>query len=252
VLRIENLSVRYGAHLVLDDITLDFPDGQTTAIMGASGGGKTTLLRCLARLQEPTSGRVLFNGDDITHLSEGKLHPYRERMGFVFQYAALFDYLTVRENVAFGAQRLTRMSRKRCAEIVEEMLRMVGLEGNGDLYPSQLSGGMRKRVGLARAIATQPEVLLYDEPTSGLDPVTAYSIDALVTDLKNRLGVTSVVVSHEVNSVFRVADRIAVLVGGRVVELGDADMIRASREPAVIELLRAYAAGEIAATEGRT
>jgi phospholipid/cholesterol/gamma-HCH transport system ATP-binding protein len=172
-------------------------------------------------------------------------------MGFVFQGAALFDFLTVRENVAFGAERLTRTRRREVEEKVDRMLKLVGLEGKGGLYPDELSGGMRKRVGLARAIVTEPEVLFYDEPTSGLDPVTAYSIDALITDMRDKLGVTSVVVSHEVNSVFRLADRIAVLAGGRVVELGDEAAIRASKLPEVAELLRAYEATELRGQDAR-
>jgi phospholipid/cholesterol/gamma-HCH transport system ATP-binding protein len=240
LLRIEALTVRFGATLVLDEVTLDFPTGQTTAVMGASGGGKTTLLRCLAGLMRPSSGKVLFKNEDIGRLGESRMLPFRRRMGFVFQYAALFDYLTVQENVAFGVERLLGLRGKKLSALVDEKLKLVGLEGKGGLYPDELSGGMRKRVGLARAIAPGPEVLFYDEPTSGLDPVTAYSIDYLITDMKRRLGVTSVVVSHDVNSVFRVADRIAVLAAGKVIELGDRTTIMNSRAPEVVDLLRAY------------
>ncbi len=245
MIRVEGLTVRFGDREVLNGIDLDFPRGQTTAIMGASGGGKTTLLRCIAGLIPATEGRVFFDGTDVTRLPERKLLPFRRRTGFVFQYAALFDYLTVGENVAFGAQRLGHIPRSRIPDLVKEKLALVGMQDTEHLYPSQLSGGMRKRVGLARAIATEPEVLFYDEPTSGLDPVMAYTIDTLIRDLKTRLGVTSVVVSHDVNSVFRVADRVAVLAKGRIVEMGDPATIRASRQPDVVELLSAYGASSL-------
>lgn len=232
--------VRYGTHTVLDRVTLDFPVGATTAIMGTSGGGKTTLLRCLAGLQPLTEGRILFDDKDISKLPESRLLPFRRKIGFVFQYAALFDYLTVRDNVEFGATRLKKMGRMEAKALVAKMLRLVGLEGKERLMPAELSGGMRKRVGIARALATSPEIVFYDEPTSGLDPVTAYAIDSLITEMKREFGVTSIVVSHDVNSVFRTADHIAVLAGGKVVEYGDRKRIEASDHPAVKELLLAY------------
>jgi len=244
-IRAERLVVKYGTFEVLRDLDMDFLKSETTAIMGTSGGGKTTLLRCLAGLQRVNSGKIIFDGEDITKLSEDKLLPFRRRIGFVFQYAALFDYLTVRQNVEFGAIRLRRLPKVELKERVDRMLKLVGLEDKGDLMPSELSGGMRKRVGIARALATDPEVLFYDEPTSGLDPVTAYAIDSLISEMKEELRVTSIVVSHDVNSVFRTADTISVIADGHIVEKGNKQDILASKQPAVMELLKAYQAASL-------
>lgn len=179
--------------------------------MGVSGSGKTTLLKILAGLIRPSSGQVFIDGTDITKLSEDDLNRIRHRIGVVFQYGALFDSLTVFENVAFALIRHTRLSRKEIEDIVQEKLALVGLPGTQNLMPAQLSGGMQKRVSLARAIAMNPEILFYDEPTSGLDPIMANVINNLIMEMRNRLGVTSVVVSHDIDSIFRISDRVAMI-----------------------------------------
>jgi phospholipid/cholesterol/gamma-HCH transport system ATP-binding protein len=206
--------------------------------MGASGSGKTTLLKCLCGLVKPTAGEVWVEGVNIAPLSERERMPLRLRLGIVFQYAALFDYLTVFQNVAFGLERHRRLSKAQIREIVRERLAWVGLEGIEDLYPSQLSGGMRKRVGLARALAMDPHIVLFDEPTSGLDPVNAYQIDRLITRLNRELGLTAVVVSHDVVSLMRTTHRIVMLDAGRIIADGTPDAIRASDHPQVQAFLQ--------------
>jgi len=230
----EALTKRFGGRTVLDSIDLSVGAGEIVSVMGGSGGGKTTLLRCIAGLIEPTSGRVEVDGVDVVRRPDEA----RRHMGMVFQSAALFDYLTVKENVLFGARRWSGLGPKKLDRLADEMLALVGLEGTGALMPSELSGGMRKRVGIARALAARPRVMLYDEPTTGLDPVTTYQIDRLIVDLRDRLGVTSLVVSHDVSSVFRVSDRVAFLEGGRLAFLGDPDEFESRGTDAMRELVR--------------
>jgi phospholipid/cholesterol/gamma-HCH transport system ATP-binding protein len=233
VLHVERLEHAFGAHKVLDDVNLDVGEGEILAVMGSSGGGKTTLLKCVSGLIRPTSGKIVVDGVDVVAQPEKA----REKMGLVFQYAALFDYLDVRDNVLFGVRRKRNVKRKDEGEFVARMLAQVGLEGKERLLPSELSGGMRKRVGLARALAMEPKVLLFDEPTSGLDPITAYSIDQLIVETRDRLGMTCVVVSHDVTSVFRVADRIAFLEQGRLVFHGTPEEFRAASQGDIRELV---------------
>lgn len=247
MLSVQSLSHRFGAKQVLRDISLDVSEGSILAIMGASGGGKTTLLKCIAGLLRPTEGRVVVDGVDVGKDPEEA----RKRLGLVFQSAALFDYLNVEDNVAFGLRRKPHASRKTIAEAVAQNLERVGLKGSEKLMPSELSGGMRKRVGLARALAMEPKVLLYDEPTSGLDPVTAYSIDQLIVETRDRLGMTSVVVSHDVSSVMRVAETIAFLDAGSLTFLGSPADFGKSRIPAIEELVGKARAETLATNEMR-
>jgi phospholipid/cholesterol/gamma-HCH transport system ATP-binding protein len=233
VLHVERLNHAFGAHKVLDDVNIDVGEGEILAVMGSSGGGKTTLLKCVSGLLKPTSGTIVVDGIDVVAQPEKA----REKMGLVFQYAALFDYLDVRDNVLFGVRRKRNVKRKDEGEFVARMLAQVGLEGKERLLPSELSGGMRKRVGLARALAMEPNVLLFDEPTSGLDPITAYSIDQLIVETRDRLGMTCVVVSHDVTSVFRVADRIAFLEAGRLVFHGSPEEFRVASQGDIRELV---------------
>lgn len=228
-----NLSHDYGTGWVLREIDLEVPAGEVLAIMGASGGGKSTLMRCLAGLLKPSNGEVLINDQSLY----AALEQQQAKLGLVFQNAALFDSLNVYENVAFGVRRAKRLSRSELSELVLLRLKQVGLAEAENLMPSELSGGMRKRVGLARALALEPEILLYDEPTSGLDPVTAYAIDQLILDTRDRTGATSIVVSHDVSSVFRLADRIAFLAGGRLEYIGDPSGFRESPVKEIQELL---------------
>lgn len=232
-IRVESLTHRFEGREVLHDISFEVKPGQIVAIMGSSGGGKTTLLRCLAGLLRPTSGKIEVGGVDVV------LEPERARtqIGLVFQSAALFDYLNVEDNVLFGVRRKGRTRALALRDTLGKTLAAVGLTGSEKLMPSELSGGMRKRVGLARALALSPEVLFYDEPTSGLDPVTAYAIDQLIVETRERMGVTSLVVSHDVNSVFRVADQIAFLQTGRLSFFGSVGEFRASRDEGISEII---------------
>ncbi len=233
MVRIEGLSHRFGKNQVLKDINLEIESGEIVAIMGSSGGGKTTLLRCITGLLKPTEGKIFI--DDIDAIKEPE--KVREKLGLVFQNAALFDSLSVSENVIFGAKRKWKLSKADRTKLVEGLLSQVGLEKSEALMPSELSGGMKKRVALARALAMKPTLLLYDEPTSGLDPVTAYAIDQLIVKLRDDIQATSVVVSHDVSSVFRVADRIAFLEKGELTFIGTTGEFRESRQAAIKELV---------------
>jgi phospholipid/cholesterol/gamma-HCH transport system ATP-binding protein len=230
---------------ILEGVDLEIAPGEIVAVMGISGGGKTSLLKCLGGLQRPTSGEIVIGDVDIARLPESELNQKRRRMGMVFQYAALFDSLSVFENVSFGLKFHGGYTNRQLREITRERLAAVGLEGTEEMYPAQLSGGMRKRVGLARALATDPEVVFYDEPTSGLDPVVARIIDDLIVSVRDRLGVTSVIVSHDVAGVLRTADRVALLHEGRIVEYGTPDEIRRSENEVVRQFIEARADGPI-------
>jgi phospholipid/cholesterol/gamma-HCH transport system ATP-binding protein len=244
-IRVESLLYEVDGHTILRDLNLNVEQGEILAIMGVSGGGKTTLLKCIAGLARPTSGKVWIGNLNLATLSEREKMPVRFKLGIVFQYAALFDYLTVEQNVAFGLERQHQLPASKIREVVRERLDWVGLDGVGRLYPSQLSGGMRKRVGLARALATNPEIVLFDEPTSGLDPVTAYQIDSLISRLNRELNLTAVVVSHDVNSVMRVADRVAMLADGQIVVVDTPDAVVADPHPQVQAFLQAASAKSI-------
>lgn len=233
MISVRGLNVSFGDRQVLRGIDLEVAKGEIVVIMGSSGGGKTTLLRCISGLLRPTSGAITVDGIDVVKDPEA----VHQKVGLVFQSAALFDFLNVQENVVFGVRRRRRLSATEARALAEDKLKLVSLDGVVELMPDQLSGGMQKRVGLARALAMDPTVLLYDEPTSGLDPITAYSIDQLISETRHQLGVTSVVVSHDVNSVFRVADQIAFLDEGRLLFYGTVEEFRASREPEIVELV---------------
>lgn len=224
---------------VLQGVSLEVHAGEIFAIVGPSGCGKTTLLKLIGGLLKPQRGEIWIGDTEIARLSEAKLTPVRKRIGLVFQYAALFDSLTVYDNVAFGVRRHITRREREVAEIVREKLAMVGMAGTEHLYPAQLSGGMQKRVGLARALAMNPSIVLYDEPTAGLDPIMAETIDTLIVDTTRRLQVTALVVSHDLTSVFHIADRIAMLHEGRIITCGSPDEVRADANPVVRRFLQA-------------
>ncbi|MEZ0327165.1 MAG: ABC transporter ATP-binding protein [Fimbriimonas sp.] len=231
---VRGVTKSFDGRVVLDDISLEVPKGQILAIMGSSGGGKTTLLRCISGLIVPDSGEVVVDEVDVIKEPEEARH----HMGMVFQSAALFDFMNVEDNILFGVRRQRKVARSEEAATVKSSLERVGLVGNEKLMPAELSGGMRKRVGIARAIALKPQVMLYDEPTTGLDPITTYTIDALMVNLSKELSMTSLVVSHDVTSVFRTAHQVAFLHGGKLIFHGSPEAFRESREEAIREILQ--------------
>lgn len=245
MIEITNLHKSFRNQSVLCGINLSIPSGKITVIIGPSGSGKTVLLRHIIGLLSPDSGRVVVDGLDLARLESKKLNDFRRRFGMLFQNAALFDSLSVFENVAFPLVESSRGKELPNVErAVNEKLKMVGLEGVGDKMPSELSGGMRKRVGLARAIILEPSIILYDEPTTGLDPIMAAAIDNLILSMQQKLGVTSVVISHDIESSFRVADQIAMIHDGKIVECGEPSVFDKSRNAVVREFLRAGGRGE--------
>ena len=231
---VEGLVKTFGDRPVLKGIDLVVNDAECVAVMGSSGGGKTTLLRCIAGLLAPSEGKVHVDGIDV-HEQPDKA---RDRMGMVFQNAALFDSLNVRDNVLFGVRRHRKVKRTLERELLKDTLTRLALGDVEELLPSELSGGMRKRVGLARALALAPKVILYDEPTTGLDPLTTYQIDETIDDVRRTLGVTSLVVSHDLTSVRRIASRVAFLHGGELVFLGTPEEFIESEVPAIRELVQ--------------
>ena len=236
--RFEHVHKSFGDKVVLEDISLDIPRGQTTVIIGPSGTGKSVLVKLLVGLMEPDSGSILVDGVEVTTASERELLDVRKRIGMLFQDGALFDSMTVGENIAFPLRRHTKKSRAEIAEAVALRLGQVGLEGTEDLMPSELSGGMRKRVSLARAIVMEPDIVLFDEPNSGLDPITSDEIDALIGRMKSELGITFVVISHDIVGTFAVADRIAMLYNGSLVAHGTPDEVLHSRSDIVRRFLK--------------
>jgi len=235
MIEIRGLSKRFGDQIVLDGVDFEVLDGETVALLGPSGTGKSVLLKHINGLIRPDAGRVLVDGLDVAHLKRRELSALRTKIGYVFQNGALFDSMTVYENIRFGIADMDQYNdADYCQERVLRCLELVNLQADvAKKYPAELSGGMRKRVGIARAIAGQPKYLLYDEPTSGLDPVNADIIDNLVTRLADELGVTSVTVTHDVRGAFRVADRLALLTDGKVVLEGTKAEFSQSTNPSV-------------------
>ncbi len=228
---VEHVSKRFGAKEVLRDINLFVPRGKTTVILGGSGAGKTTLMRMLIALERPTTGHIFVDGEDLVGKSDLALNQLRRKFGMVFQYAALLDSLNVMDNIAFPLREHTKMSDKEVRAAVTEKLEILGLRGTEKLFPSELSGGMRKRVGLARALMLKPEILIYDEPTSGLDPTTSRMVDDLIEQMRDMFQVTNVVISHDMTSAFRIAHRAYLLAEGRIVAQGTPDeILKASDE----------------------
>lgn len=233
VISLRQLNITFGTHTVLDNIDLDVYKGETLAVLGPSGTGKSTVLRSMIGLLEPNGGQIFIQGEDVSGLDEDGWNRLRMKMGMVFQYSALFDFLTVGENVAFGLRQHTDKSDEEIQGIVTQMLDLVGLPGTQDLYPAELSGGMKKRVGLARAIAVNPEIVLYDEPTAGLDPIMSRNISRLIKKTQEQLHVTSVLVTHDMQSAFYAADRVAMLYEGHIVAIGTAEEMKNSTHPIV-------------------
>ena len=235
MITLENLTKSFGSRVVLNGVSLEVPDGQNTVIIGASGAGKSVTLKLIVGLIEPDAGRVLVDGEDVQELDREQLAALRGRIGYVFQFAALLDSMTVAENIGLGLVRRGYAPGDIRAR-VEESLGVVELSGTEDKLPSELSGGMRKRVGIARAIALKPRYILYDEPTTGLDPITAAVMDQLIMRTRD-LGVTGLVVTHDMRSAFTVGDRIALLHQGSIRHTGSVDEVRASEDPVVRQFI---------------
>jgi phospholipid/cholesterol/gamma-HCH transport system ATP-binding protein len=240
VISLQELSLLFGDHVVLDAISLDVWSGETVCILGGSGAGKSTILRLILGLIRPDGGQILVRGDDVATASRDELLLVRRDMGMVFQEAALFDSLTVYDNVAFYLHEHESLPEEAVAEHVRESLRLVDLDPDQvvDLLPAELSGGMKKRVGIARSLIHRPSILLYDEPTSGLDPITTRTIDDLILKLQRDLGVTTVVVTHNIRSAFRIGNRVALLFEGRIMFQGSPEEMMDSDDGYVREFLR--------------
>lgn len=239
MIRFEHIVKRFGTNVVLNDISFEITKGEVFVIVGPSGTGKSVALKHMVRLMSPTSGTVWLDDQAISRADGGALQRLREQFGYLFQGGALLGWMTVAENVALPLQEKTEMEADAIDARVAEVLEMVGLEEDGDKMPAEISGGMQKRAGLARAIVRNPEIILYDEPTSGLDPVTSRTIDRLIKHLNTTLGVTSVVVTHDLHSALSIGHRIAMLYQGKIVELADPEAFIVSKDPEVRQFLEA-------------
>jgi len=242
---IRNLSKSFGNHKVLDNITCHIERNKTTVFVGPSGVGKSVLLKLMVGLLTPDEGEVIVDGKNIAKISQKELYELRKKFGMLFQDGALFDSMTVAENVAFPLRHHTDKSEEEIREIVERKLRQVGLPRIGDKMPSELSGGMRKRVGLARALALDPEIVFFDEPTSGLDPVMAAAVDDLIRRTQEELGITFVVISHDIEGTFAIAHNVGVLYDGKLIEYGSCDEIKNSDNPILRQFFSRKAEGPI-------
>lgn len=245
MIRVVDLHKSFGPKKVLRGVNLSVEKGETMVVIGQSGAGKSVLLKLIIGLLKPDRGEIFIDGQEITRLREEELQRVTRKFGLLFQGAALFDSMTVAENVRFGLERHTSYPRQVIDQMVAESLARVGLSGVESLMPHQLSGGMKKRVGLARAIAYQPEIMLYDEPSTGIDPIRADAINELINKLKVEMGVTSIVITHDMASSYKVADRIAMLHEGQIIEVGTAEEIQRSPNPFVQQFIQGWAEGPI-------
>ena len=233
MIKIRQLKIAFGDKIVLNDLDLDVFEGETLAIIGPSGTGKSTVIKVLTGLLAPTAGSVIIDGQETSGFDEEHWDGLRSHMGVVFQYSALFDFLSVGENVAFGLRRHFQLDEEEIQRRVATLLDLVGMPQSQKLWPSELSGGMKKRVALSRALAMEPRLVLYDEPTSGLDPVMTMTISRLIRKTQRQLGLTSLLVTHDMESAYFAADRIAMLDKGKIVQIGTPDEIRQSKNPVV-------------------
>lgn len=237
MIKLVDVHKSFGDLKILDGFTLDVNEGETMVIIGYSGTGKSVAIKHIVGLLEPDSGTVWVDGLEVPTLSREQLYALRSKIGYVFQFAALFDSLSIGENVAMGLKKEGKLSPSEISARVTEALELVDLPGVEAKFPAELSGGMRKRVGIARAIARRPKYLLYDEPTTGLDPVTSAVIDGLMIRLREKLGVTSIVITHDMNSAYKVGSRIAMLYEGKVRQVGTVDEIRHTKDPIVCQFI---------------
>jgi phospholipid/cholesterol/gamma-HCH transport system ATP-binding protein len=244
-IRIHDLHKSFGSKVVLDGVNIDVAPAESLVIIGGSGTGKSVLLKHIIGLLKPDSGTVEVGGTAVETLGNRQITKFRRKFGMAFQEGALFDSMTVWQNVAFPLQRLTKKSHQEIDDRVEECLSMVRLEGVGKKLPSQLSGGMRRRVGFARAVAHQPEILLFDEPTTGLDPITTALIDEIIKDLSDRLKTTSVTITHDMESAYRIADRIAMLHQGKIIAEAPPEEFKRLEDPRVQQFIHGRADGPL-------
>lgn len=245
MISIENLNNRFGQITTANNISCRFEEKQVTVILGGSGSGKSTMLKQMVGLSRPDSGRIVFDGKNLTSLSKNELYELRKQMGMLFQGSALFNSFNVYENIAFPLREHTDLPEGVIEAIIKIKLEMVGLRGVEEMMPSQLSGGMTKRVGLARSLILDPKVVFYDEPTSGLDPISAGVIDQLILDLNRKLGVTSIVVSHDIESSLKIADKVIILFYGNIIAEGTPEEIKNSMDPKVRQFINGSPDGPI-------
>jgi phospholipid/cholesterol/gamma-HCH transport system ATP-binding protein len=245
LVQLRNVTFGYGERVVLRDLSLTVPRGKVTAIMGASGGGKTTILRLIGGQQRAQQGQVLVNGQDVGAMGMEQLYAARRRMGMLFQFGALFTDMSVFDNVAFPLREHTDLPEELIRDIVLMKLGAVGLRGARDLMPSQISGGMARRVALARAVALDPELIMYDEPFAGLDPISLGTAAQLIRRLNDAMGLTTIVVSHDLEETFRLADQVIILGPGTVAAQGTPDEVRASQDPLVHQFVHALPTGPV-------
>jgi phospholipid/cholesterol/gamma-HCH transport system ATP-binding protein len=248
IVHLENVVVRFGDETVLDGIDLKVMPKDRLVILGQSGGGKSTLLRLILGILRPSAGRVRYRHVEVQRLRRSKLNLLRSRIGMVYQYSALISSMTVRENLALPVEELGRKSKSEIGALIEENLALVGMTGTEDKMPSELSGGMRKRVSLARALMMRPELILFDEPSAGLDPVISSAIDELIIGLTQKTGATSVIVTHEMDSAFRIASRMTMLYQGKIIEDGTPDEFRNSTNPVVHQFVTGTTEGPMMET----
>jgi phospholipid/cholesterol/gamma-HCH transport system ATP-binding protein len=242
---LKNLTFGYGERVILDNVSLTVPRGKVTALMGASGGGKTTILRLIGGQNRAQSGQMLFDGADVTLMKQEQLYAARRRMGMLFQFGALFADLNVFDNVAFPLREHTRLPETLIHDIVLMKLNAVGLRGARDLMPAEVSGGMARRIALARAIALDPELVMYDEPFTGLDPISLGTAATLIRQLNDSMGLTSLFVSHEVEHTFAIADYIIILANGKIATQGTPEEVRQSKDPLVYQYVNALSEGPV-------
>ncbi len=245
LVELRNVTFGYSDRVILDDISLNVPRGKVTALMGASGGGKTTVLRLIGGQYRAQQGQVLFDGQDVTAMSYTQLYEARRRMGMLFQFGALFADLNVFENVAFPLREHTDLTEALVRDVVLMKLNAVGLRGARDLAPSEISGGMARRVALARAIVLDPELVMYDEPFAGLDPISLGTAAQLIRRLNDAMGLTSIVVSHDLEETFQIADQVVILANGRIAAQGTPEQVKCSTDPLVQQFVQAQAEGPV-------
>lgn len=244
-IRVVHLYKSFGDKQVLRGVDLEVWQGESMVVIGGSGSGKTVLIKCIIGLIRPEQGEIRVDGLEITSLNAKEMNEVRKKFGMLFQAGALFDSMKVWENVGFGLRQQTRLSEEEIRKNASEKLALVGLKDVEDLMPSELSGGMRKRVSLARAIAMEPEILLYDEPTTGIDPIMADAINDLIVQMKEKLNVTSIAITHDIKSAYKIADRIAMLYQGKIIEVGTPEEIRNSPNPMVQQFVEGRSEGPI-------